>query len=146
MPSTTKTCIECAESKALQDFYAHPTNPDGYAGVCKVCHRARMKRRRMTNPAVQAYDRKRSSQPHRRANTIRVSAAWRAANPDAYRAHNAVNNAIRDGRMARGERCEVEGCDATTGLHAHHDDYSKPLVVRWKCPLHHHREHASALS
>jgi len=26
-------------------------------------------------------------------------------------------------------------------VHAHHDDYSKPLEVKWLCPLHHKRLH-----
>jgi hypothetical protein len=34
--------------------------------------------------------------------------------------------------------CEVCGALPT---HAHHDDYSRPLEVRWLCPLHHRQEH-----
>jgi hypothetical protein len=26
--------------------------------------------------------------------------------------------------------------------HAHHDDYTKPLKVRWLCPMHHAEVHA----
>lgn len=46
-----------------------------------------------------------------------------------------VNNAIRDGKIAR-QPCEVCGRKAQ----AHHEDYSKPLDVRWLC-FQHHREH-----
>ena len=46
-----------------------------------------------------------------------------------------VLNAIRDGKMER-LSCEVCGAKAQ----AHHDDYSKPLDVRWLC-FKHHREH-----
>lgn len=35
--------------------------------------------------------------------------------------------------------CEVCGSEI---VDAHHDDYSKPLDVRWLCPLHHRRLHA----
>jgi hypothetical protein len=34
--------------------------------------------------------------------------------------------------------CEV--CGATK-VHAHHDDYSRPLDVRWLCPLRHRHQH-----
>jgi hypothetical protein len=38
--------------------------------------------------------------------------------------------------------CEVCGDPQT---HAHHDDYSKPLDVRWFCPRHHREEHARVI-
>jgi hypothetical protein len=47
-----------------------------------------------------------------------------------------VSNAIRTGRLAR-QGCEVCGDRA----HAHHDDYSKPLDVRWLCSQHHTDHH-----
>lgn len=53
--------------------------------------------------------------------------------PDRRRARVAVGNAIRDGRLEKSV-CEVCG-DAR--VEAHHADYSKPLAVRWLCPIHH---------
>lgn len=47
-----------------------------------------------------------------------------------------VHNAIRDGHMVRGN-CEVCG-ELAQG---HHDDYSKPLEVRWLCRVHHVEHH-----
>ena len=58
---------------------------------------------------------------------------WRKKNPEKYKAHNTVNNAIRAKRLKRGT-CEVCGSEK---VHAHHDDYSKPLDVRWLCVEHH---------
>lgn len=111
-------------------------------GKCKDCWKAQVRLRRATNPDVQAYDRDRAKLPHRKKAAREVVIRWRKENPEAYRAQNAVNNAIRDGRLPKGEVCEVEGC-ARTDVHAHHDDYTKPLEVRWLCPLHHHRGHAA---
>lgn len=47
---------------------------------------------------------------------------------------------------ARG-KIEKTGCEVcgASGVEAHHDDYSKPLAVRWLCPPH-HREHHRAQS
>jgi ribosomal protein S27AE len=58
-------------------------------------------------------------------------------NPDRYKAHNAVSNALRDGKLTRGP---CENCGAPRA-HAHHDDYSKPLEVRWLCSTCHGIEH-----
>jgi hypothetical protein len=66
----------------------------------------------------------------------RVSKEWRIKNPDGYRAQTIVGNALRDGKISK-LPCEV--CGTTNNLHAHHEDYSKPLDVNWLCALHHHR-------
>lgn len=130
-------CRECSQPKSADEFYKAGGR---LMKKCKVCWGAQVKKRRRENPAVQAYDRARYQLPHRkalgRANTIK----YRRDNPEAYRAQTAVGNAIRDGKLAKGEACEVPGC-VRTDVHAHHEDYSKPLEVRWLCPLHHHRHH-----
>ncbi len=57
------------------------------------------------------------------------------ANKPQARAHDKVAKAIRKGTLARG-KCEV-GTDCKGPIEAHHDDYSKPLDVRWVCLKHH---------
>lgn len=57
---------------------------------------------------------------------------------------NETNWAIRRGQLLRKE-CEMCG---EPKAEAHHDDYSKPLDVRWLCFAHHrewHREHPELL-
>lgn len=135
-----KLCSQCGEHKPRTEFYANKSCADRLMGKCKVCWRAQVRERRRTNPAVQAYDRKRAKTPERRAHSRAVVIRWRRENPEAYRAETAVGNAIRDGRLAKGEVCEHEGC-GRGDVHAHHEDYSKPLEVSWLCPLHHHRHH-----
>lgn len=61
----------------------------------------------------------------------------RAANPEKYSAHIKTGNAIRDGKLMR-QPCEVCG---KAKAQAHHDDYSKPLEVRWLCVKHHNEHH-----
>lgn len=48
------------------------------------------------------------------------------------------NHALRDRKIAGPFPCEV--CFTTHDIEAHHDDYDKPLDVRWFC-FKHHREH-----
>ena len=62
---------------------------------------------------------------------------YRHNNPAARLAHSRINRAIRDGKITR-QPCEVCGNPRT---HAHHDDYSKPLDVRWLCPKCHGIHH-----
>jgi hypothetical protein len=62
---------------------------------------------------------------------------WRAANPKKYKAHNAVNNALRDNRLFK-EPCCVCGCTKVVG---HHMDYNNPLDVTWMCQAHHKQWH-----
>lgn len=76
-----------------------------------------------------------------RAATKRARDKWVAANPHKRRAQHAVSNALRDGRLKRGP-CEQEGSDCTGRIEAHHDDYAKPLEVRWLCVTHHRGYHA----
>lgn len=89
---------------------------------------------------IRARDRERAKTPERRAENTRVSRAWRQRYPERARAHSAVAYAIRTGKLERGP-CEREGEGTCNGkIHAHHDDYSKPLEVRWLCALHHGEE------
>ena len=38
-----KVCIECEEALPGASFYKHPAAADGLLGVCKDCHKRRMK-------------------------------------------------------------------------------------------------------
>ena len=87
---------------------------------------------------MQAYDRKRAKTPERKAHARAVTVKWRCDNPEAYKAETMVGNYIRDGKLEKGAKCSVRGCKRTD-LHAHHEDYSRPLVLIWLCSLHHHR-------
>ncbi len=150
-----KTCISCDEEKQVGSFYTHPQMADGRLGKCKACCRRDARAHRAANlEKVKEYDRMRGrTQAHKekvRANAHKYAhkqTEWarkgRAKNPEAYKARTAVGNAIRDGKLIRGP-CEVEGC--TRKAQGHHDDYSKPLDVRWLCPDHHglvHRREAA---
>ena len=54
------------------------------------------------------------------------------------RAGAAVQTAKRKGILIP-QPCEV--CGTTNRIQAHHENYSKPLEVRWLCSLHHRRRH-----
>jgi hypothetical protein len=64
---------------------------------------------------------------------------WMAANREKRSAYNAVYRALKAGRLERPDTCEIAGCRERP--EAHHDDYSKPLDVRWLCRQHHAAVH-----
>ena len=53
-----------------------------------------------------------------------------------------VQKALKTGVLVR-EPCEHrDRGDCSGHMEAHHEDYSKPLKVRWLCRRHHNGEHA----
>ena len=68
---------------------------------------------------------------------IQANRNYNTTNPERRKVMNKLNEAIRRGRLTR-QPCEVCG---EIKVHAHHDDYSLPLDVRWLCAKHHVRQH-----
>ena len=132
-------CRVCGEAKPDCEFYAMQIRNDRSAGECKDCTKSRVKHRARTNPKVQEYDRLRAKTPKRRAKARDITKRWREENPAGYKAHTAVSNAVRDGRISKGSCLFCE----STEVHAHHKDYDKPFDVIWLCPKCHHRLHAA---
>lgn len=132
----SKTCLKCNTEKPPDGFYTPTVNE------CKECTKIRVRRTYYRNHEARlAYERKRAKLPHRIQHAIQSARRWRAANPERYQAHQLVSQAIRSGIMKQ-EPCEVCGNER---VHAHHDDYSRPLMVRWLCPLHHRAHHSKGV-
>ena len=64
-------------------------------------------------------------------------ARWAREHPKEVWAHSALRSALRRGLIQRGP-CEECGAERTDG---HHDDYDKPMEVRWLCRRHHRAVH-----
>jgi len=81
--------------------------------------------------------RKRWKAPIRWEKSKARAARWRAAHREAVNAQAAARYAIKRGRLVRGVCVEC----GMAKVHAHHEDYSKPLEVVWLCSQHHRRRH-----
>lgn len=57
--------------------------------------------------------------------------------PEKQEARKITRSAIAKKILVR-QPCEVCGNEK---VHAHHEDYTKPLEVRWFCPTHHMEHH-----
>ena len=133
----TKRCFKCGGPKPLDEFYRHSEMADGHLNKCKTCTRADVRANRAAKAEqYRAYDRVRTTRPERRASLF----AAQRKDPAKRRAHVAVTNALRRGKLVK-QPCEICG-DAK--VDAHHDDYSKPLDVRWLCRRHHVDHHFPA--
>lgn len=137
-----KRCKKCGESKALSEFNKNKLGSDGLASSCKSCK---------SKYNSQRYDKQSSSILKQQADKyatqdkVKSVSKYVKANPNKHAAHIAVSKAIKLGKLVR-QLCECCGSDKTA---AHHDDYSKPLEVRWLCRKHHgewHRINGEALN
>lgn len=131
-----KRCFKCGETKPLSEFYAHPRMADGHVNKCKTCNKRDVRLNRKDKISYyRDYDRERGNRQ-----TSEDLARYRADNPKKWAAHQAVAKAVKHGTLVS-QPCEVCGKLESNG---HHDDYDKPLVVRWLCQEHHvawHQEH-----
>lgn len=147
-----KKCIKCGKTKELNEFYVHKANTDGHFGSCKECCKIASKKNRIKNiDYYKKYDREkykndpRVKERHKKyrktksgkRNLKKITTKYRDENPEKIQAHMAVSVAIRNKTLIK-KPCEVCG---KVKAHAHHDDYSRPLDVRWLCPKHHKEWH-----
>ena len=135
--TSCKVCFKCGVEKPLTEFYKHKDMADGHLNKCKDCTRRDVKEHRDENAErYREYDRSRQSVDR---HTDRKG--YRKRNPLKYRAHCAVNNAVRDGKISKPSSCE--GCGKSGRIHGHHHSYERDswLKVRWLCSLCHMQEH-----
>lgn len=115
-PAVTCICGECQKCKRreyMRDYYRR--NPDK---IRAIANRSRARRIEQ----VRAYDRARG---------------FRVYDERKQAARTAITREIVAGRIVR-QPCEVCGEPRSD---AHHDDYDKPLDVRWLCRPHHMELH-----
>lgn len=140
-----KICRECNTEKPLLGFYKHAAMADGHLNKCIQCVKSRIKKHREVNlEKIKAYDKSRANSPHRvqarkeysttengKQAKQKANASYRERYPLKYAAHVITRNHIRDGRLKAETACLT--CKSTKKVEAHHDDYTKPLEVRWLC-------------
>jgi len=121
--SDERFCYDCKTHLPISMFYKNKGAHGGLCTRCKLCSRIRNKH----------LDRRVSNAKKQRDYVLRY--------PERQSARNAVNKAILRGEIKR-QPCEKCGEQLA---HAHHDDYSKPLDVRWLCHAHHVEAHTGMI-
>lgn len=134
--SRFKACTKCGQQKSAVDFYAKHA-------ACKECTKARVRCHYAANrEKLSEYERERSQRPERKAWALANQRKMRARHPEKYKARRAVGNAVRDGRL---KRMPCESCGSLR-VQAHHEDYSRPLDVKWLCFSCHRAEHGQEVT
>lgn len=148
-----KVCRECNIEKPLTEFYKHERMADGHLNKCIPCVKSRVhKHREVHLEKIREYDKKRGNKPHRvkarkeyrqteagKLARKRAMAAYHKRYPMTYAAHVITGNAIRDGKLFPATSCSV--CNSNEKIEGHHDDYTKPMEVRWLCEKCHREWH-----
>jgi hypothetical protein len=68
-----------------------------------------------------------------------VVANWKKKNPQKAGAHSLVLWAVKTGVLNRPDKCEE--CGKSGKIQGHHEDYTKPLEIKWLCKFCHSRKH-----
>jgi hypothetical protein len=117
-PAELLRCTTCKETKPVDEFNRDASRGKRRqyrANKCRTCENAKRARHYLSNKT----DRERNKKSMK------------------ARAHGRVYFAKQKGQLIK-KPCEVCGVEEAD---AHHDDYAKPLEVRWLCRVHHRQWH-----
>ncbi len=166
--NTMKTCTKCKHALPETFFYKQAVTKDGLQSHCKECgkkggiewrkanserHRAvrqayRVSHRNETNKYRRIYyvahqneinEISRRHYAENREDIVCYTRQYYQEHKKERLAQNKVDSAKKSGILIP-QPCE--NCSSTENIHGHHDDYDKPLDVRWLCSSCHGRLHA----
>lgn len=129
---------EAIDARAAWD--AENKGYDGETKVCGTCHERKVLTEYATDSPGYGGVNARC-----KACRNRKTATWKTNNREKYRAHMKVSEALQRGVLVRPNLCE-DCLERVERPDAHHDDYSKPLDVRWLCRSCHRAEHVRRLA
>ena len=115
---TPTTCVFCRESEGMHIHSRYGLKRKRLTRLrlaCRKCATSLAKKWRTKNPKRMAEIVRRSVRKHRERQMARM----------------AVASAVRKGILFRPFFCPR--CEGSAEVHAHHEDYSRPLEVQWMC-------------
>jgi len=126
--------------KCKGEFHPSEYQITKYNHMCQRCNRDHNREyNRINRDKLIARRRKYNTSKLGRISSVRRIKKYRNKYPEKYHATIKVGVALRNGSLVR-KSCE--GCGGKK-VHAHHDDYKKPLDVRWLCQPCHWKFHNS---
>ena len=147
-----KYCRSCKTEKQKSEFGNRKASKDGLSAKCKSCQSEYDKLRannpdrvlarelyQKTDAGIEALNRARKKYAaNNKGKIYEVTKSYRENNKKKYRAHGKIAYEIKMGNLTK-KPCEI--CGSISNLNAHHDDYDKPLDIRWLCSKHHAEWH-----
>jgi hypothetical protein len=113
-----KRCYICKKTLQQSIFCRDSTKWDGLTSRCNICNAAK-----------------------KRPSHIKRQRKYEKAHPEKQSARVAVSRAMKSGALVK-QPCQICGDKDAV---AHHDDYTKPLDIRWLCQPHHIQVHYGKL-
>lgn len=139
---TLYQCGVCKEFKPYDEFYKNKRTILGITPDCKKCHcKVNIKTRNMDT----ARENNRKYMERARKKNIEIfrererKYSLNRSKDEKYWARKEVNNAVKRGDILKPDICEE--CGRKVRITAHHEDYTKPLSVKWLCYKCHGKKH-----
>jgi len=126
-------CSSCGEEKPLEEFHRNRGKPAGRSDMCRSCRSIYDRTQNAKPERIEKFKQYRQEESTMMRNRERSRQAYINC-PEAYKAKALVSRLISLGLIER-EPCQV--CASEEDIHAHHDDYSRPLEIIWLCRAHH---------
>lgn len=152
-----KSCTKCGDTKPLEEFSRETRSKDGRRSHCKLCDNASTARWERQNQQRRIEKSKRWAARNRKYKAEKLK-EWEQRNPhlvakklrrqaerhpEKIRARQLLKDAVKTGKVVKPGTCEACGHEVERRkLHGHHEDYEKPLDVRWLCRPCHDAEHS----
>ena len=133
-------CSKCKEDKPKTEFFKDRSLSRSYGYHCKKCRSGYQKEYNKKNRA-RFSERDKKYYQDNKAHKQKVHRKYRDANRIKRIAHKKVEVALLSGKLTRPKVCSQSKC-RNKHVEAHHDDYRKPLEIRWLCRKCHARHHA----
>lgn len=112
------TCVKCGEVKDFVEFSPRKDSATGFNRQCRKC--------RIYLP-IKKEDR--TEEQNEKIRQVWRNRHYKKANRDTAR--RALRNAVKNGKIDKPSVCEK--CGSKGLMHGHHEDYTKPLDVKWLC-------------
>jgi hypothetical protein len=157
-----KRCITCGTIKPIDEFHFAKNRKDGRNPECKQCRQKYGRTFWQKNKEIIAKRAKRfyeenkekileRNREYRQTDKAKIDKAkkvreYNLGNPQKYKAHNAVNNCIRDGKLPRTKTLICSICNEKQAEHYHHPNGYEPehwLDVIPVCNICHNNLHNS---
>lgn len=141
-PQKTKRCSRCKSIKLLTEYQTDRRELAGVRPECRACSKS-SKRDKWDALSISEKEKSRSRWRvrHRQADYRQRERALRVSDPHEWARHQ-LRYAVTRGKIAKPSHCQdCQMLKEKRDLHGHHDDYSRPLEVRWVCYQCHGKTH-----
>lgn len=137
-----KICKRCEQPKDEGEYYRISKVFDS---TCKTCRKAIYRENWHKNyehnmEVKRRYNKTEAARKSRADCNKRMNEKYR----EKYLAREKLHWAMKTGKIVKPKTCE--DCGAGGVIHGHHDDYAKPLEVKWLCMICHKRIHGVLVS